>query len=123
MSRYTDDESWDEPERERDYRDCYGLYRAPPHSGLGIASCIIGGCTFLFGIILVVIAGVLEASRPGGVDEESPEAMVMGLLMVAGAALVGLVLGIVSAAMGKRNKLFPGLGIGINALLFVGLTV
>src|SRR5438309_11526687 len=122
MSRYTDDESWDEPERERDYRDCYGLYRAPPHSGLGIASCIIGGCALLFGIILVVIAGVLEASRPGGVDEESPEAMLMGLLMcvVAGAALVGLVLGIVGAAMGKRNKRFPGLGIASNASLIVG---
>ena len=49
--------------------------------------------------------------------------MVVGLffLLNLAAALVGLVLGIVGAAVGNRNKLLAGLGIGLNSLLFVGL--
>src|SRR5436190_4600376 len=117
MSRYADDDGWQNPERERDYRDRYGYHHAP-HSGLGIASCIIALCVMLFGVILLTIDRLMEASRPGGIKEDSAEAMVIGFLVFLdlGAALVGLVLGIVGAAMGNRNKLFAGLGIGINGL-------
>jgi hypothetical protein len=129
MSRYASDDDRDEPARPRgrrdDYDEDYNRYDPPPHSGLGIASCIIGGCTFVFALVLVVIAGVMEASHPGGIDENSPTAMFLGFLIFVCliAALVGLVLGIVGATMRNRNKLFAGLGIGVNSLLLLGLLV
>src|SRR5262245_48917024 len=95
------------------------VYRAPPHSGLGIASCIIFACALLLGIVVFVAAGLLEMSRPGSFDDDSPEVMLVGLALLADMtfALVGLVLGIVGAATGNCNKLSAGLGIGLNGLL------
>src|SRR6516225_6114658 len=98
MSRHAYDDDWNEPPRPRrrreDYEEDHSRYDPPPHSGLGIASCIIGGCTFVFALVLVVIAGVMEASHPGGIDENSPTAMFLGFLIFVCliAALVGLVL-------------------------------
>ena len=123
MSRYAyDDYDYDDRDRERGYRDPY-RDEAPPHSGMGIASCIVGGLVIVFSLVLVVVAGIMEQSRPGGIDEDSSEAAIIGLLLFLnlGAALVGIVLGIVGAATGHRNKLFAGLGIGLNSLIFLGL--
>ena len=52
------------------------------HSGLGIASFIVsiaaGVCIFF----TFVIAGAIEATTPGGMNEESATAVVIGLLLV-----------------------------------------
>lgn len=121
MRDYDDD--WHEPARSRYREDEYDFSRPLPHSGLGIASFLVGVGALFFGILLVVVAGIMEAARPGGIDENSPEAMVVGLLLLADVvgALVGLVLGIIGAVTAHRNKLFAGLGIGINALVLLGL--
>ena len=121
MNRYANDD-FDYDDGERDYRDSYAI-AAQPHSGMGIASCIIGGLALVFSLVLVIVAGIMEMSQPGGFDEESPQAMIIGLLLFLniGAALVGGVLGIVGAATPRRNKLFAGIGIGLNVLVFLGL--
>ena|SRR6516165_8434697 len=124
MNSYDYEDEWDEPSRLRRRRHAYD--RPLPHSGLGIASCIIGGCALVFTLALFIIAGVMEASHPNIFDEqESPQVIVLGLLFLLNllVSLVGLVLGIVGAALGNRNKLFAGLGIGLNALLFLGIVV
>ena len=126
MSRYAyDDYDYDDRDRERGYRDPY-RDEAPPHSGMGIASCIIGGLVFVFSIAIFVVAAIMEQSNPSLFDDDSPdtpEAMALVLLFILNviAALIGIVLGIVGAATAGRNKLFAGIGIGINSLVLLGV--
>lgn len=82
------------------------------HSGIGIVSFITsiisGICIFL----ILVIAGVMEASSPGGMDEESASAVVVGLSLFAflGMALLALGLGIGGLFQKERKKIFAILG-------------
>jgi hypothetical protein len=95
------------------------------HSGPGLASFLIA-LVMGFGIFaLLLVAGVLETSTPGGIDDESTEAMVIGfsLFGLAGGALVGLVLGIAGLMQSDRNVLFSTLGSSITALLLGGIVL
>jgi hypothetical protein len=82
------------------------------HSGLGISSFILsilaGPCLFL----VFVVAGIMEASTPGGIDEKSPAAVVVGLSFIAFLLLllVSLGLGIGGLFQKDRKKLFAILG-------------
>jgi hypothetical protein len=107
-----EDEDW-EPERR---------YRPLPHSGFGIASTVLGVIMGVAVFGLLVIAGIMETNTPGGIDEESPQAIVLGVLIIGSLvlSLVGLVLGLVGVFQPQRNKIFPGIGIGVNALLVLG---
>lgn len=103
------------------------------HSGLGIASFIVsifsGGLMF----ITVVIAGLIEASSPDGMDETSPVAMMVGFAIFGfvGISLIALVLGIVGLFQSDRKKIFALLGtifsaltiLGIAALILIGITM
>ena len=125
MARFADEDDFDdyEPRRIRRRRRDYD-YDAPlPHSGLGIASCVIAACAFVCIILLFAIAGMMSVSQRGQVADDSAEAMVLGGILVldAVAMLVGLILGIVGIAQGGRNKLFAGIGLGANALLLLGV--
>ncbi|MCG9720890.1 hypothetical protein [Shewanella sp. Isolate7] len=82
------------------------------HSGLGIAAFILSILSTLLIFALVTIAGVLEATTPGGIDETSPEAIIVGMLIFAfiGLALVGLGLGIGGLNQKQRKKIFAILG-------------
>jgi hypothetical protein len=95
------------------------------HSGLGIASFILSlvvGC-FLF--LLVVTAGVMEVSTPGGMDENSPLTVVLGLLIIGGmfAALVAFALGVAGLFQPSRAKVFAVLGAVFSALTIAGVGV
>ena len=78
------------------------------HSGLGIASFIVsiaaGVCIFF----TFVIAGAIEATTPGGMNEESVTAIIIGLLLVIFlfATLVSLGLGIGGLFQKERKKIF-----------------
>ena len=92
------------------------------HSGFGIASFIL---TLLFGLMMfgaIVMAGVMEASSPGGMDEESPEAIIVGLAILACGAgeILALVLGIVGLLIQGRRKVFAILGVCFSAVTLVG---
>ena len=58
----------------------YNVIPTRPHSGLGIASFIISLAAGAALVVLLGIAGVIE-SQPGGMDEESAGAVLVGLLL------------------------------------------
>lgn len=103
----------------------YYTYEAPPleprHSGPGIASLIIACATGLLEFIAVIAAAVMTANSGGEVDENDPAAIVLGLIMCGGLAMliVGLVLGIVGLVQRDRKRLFAILGIILNGLVLI----
>jgi hypothetical protein len=92
------------------------------HSGLGIASFIVslGSAGMVF--IMFVIAGYLEMSTPGGVDENSPTVALVGLgiLGFMATALVGAGLGIGGLFQRDRLQLFSILGIVLGGVTLIG---
>lgn len=91
---------------------------------------MIGILAGLIEIAIVAIAGMIEVSTPGGMDENSPEAILIGLGLFAGlgVAILGIGLGI-GGLMQRRKKLFAVLGVlislfvtcGVAGLLVLGL--
>lgn len=102
----------------------YGPRAAPKrHSRLGIASFVLAAAAGLFMFALVAVAGVIEVSTPGGMDEESPAAIVIGLLFILGGllCLAGLGLGVAGLFDGNRKRVFSVLGLTFNALTILGV--
>ena len=103
------------------------------HSGFGIASFAMSLALGVFILGLFIYAGVLETNSPGGMDEESSEAIIIGLLIIGAilGELLALVLGIIGVAQSSYKRIFGILGISISgitlfltlALMFVGLTM
>lgn len=103
------------------------------HSGVGIASFVTSIVAGVLIFLLVIIAGVLEVSTPGGMDEESIAAVLIGLFLFAflGAELVALGLGIGGLIQKDRKKTFAILGVVFSAtallitlfMLFLGLAM
>ncbi|NPU98397.1 MAG: hypothetical protein HPY51_14465 [Candidatus Omnitrophica bacterium] len=91
------------------------------HSGLGVASFITSIVSGIFLFLLIVIAGVMEASTPGGIDEHS--AVMVGLFLFAfmGGALIALGLGIGGLLQKERKKIFAILGTVFSAVSLVGI--
>jgi len=88
------------------------------HSGVGIASFIVSIIGSLLMFLLFVIAGAIQLSTPGGVDENSPAAMVIGLMLflLMFALLVALGLGIGALCQSDRKRLFGVLGTILSAV-------
>jgi hypothetical protein len=109
------DDEYEEP--------AYRPRRALGHSGLGIVSLAIAVVVGAAEIVLLVIAGILESQTPGGIDENSPEAIILGLLLIGGmvVSLVGGVLAAVALVQGMRSKVFPILGLALNAMIILGM--
>lgn len=100
------------------------LHRPPlKHSGLGISSFIIaiGVCVLEF--VLIIIAGVMESSTPGGVDEDSMLAAILGLVILGGLGvnLLGVGLGIAGLVQRDVKKAFSVLGVAFNGLIICGI--
>lgn len=95
---------------------------AQKHSGLGIASFITSIVSGILVFLLIAVAGVMEASTPGGMDEESAGAVIVGLscFCFSGASLVALGLGIAGLMQKERKKLFAILGIVFSAVTILG---
>lgn len=100
-----------------------GMPVARPHSGLGIASFIISIPVGVLLFILFVIAGVLETTTPGGLDEESPMAVIIGLCLIGlvGLDVIAFGLGIAGLCQGDHKKLFAVLGVLFSALAVVSM--
>jgi len=92
------------------------------HSGFGIASF---GLSLVVGFLMLLtigVAGYLEVTTPGGMSEESPVAIVVGLAIFLFAAidLVSLGLGIAGLIQKDRKKVFAVLGTIFATLTLVG---
>ncbi len=70
------------------------------NSGIGVASFVLSLVAGIGFFIVFMIAGYVEVTTPGGMDEESAEAVIIGLLII-GMLLLQLV----------------SLGLGIGGLL------
>ena len=82
------------------------------HSRFGIASLFISIATVLGIFILLIIAGIIESSSPGGMDEESIEAMIIGLFVFGfiGLDLVAIGLGIAGIFQKSRQRVLAIIG-------------
>ncbi len=82
------------------------------HSGLGIASFTISIVSGVFIFLILAILGVMEATTPGGIDEESPVTFFIGLLLLTfiGASFLAFGLGMGGLAQKERKKIFAVLG-------------
>ncbi|GAB2888766.1 hypothetical protein GCM10027046_16540 [Uliginosibacterium flavum] len=92
------------------------------HSGLGIASFIISLIAGFLLFILFAVAGVMENTSPGGIDEESAGAMIIGLFLILLIMVeaIALGLGIAGIVQKDRKSVFAILGTAFSALAFVG---
>lgn len=95
-----------------------------PHSGMGVASFTLSMVAGLGLLVIFAIAGVAE-SRPGGLDEASPLATAIGLvlLLAALANMVALGLGIAALVQAGRNRLFATLGTVFASATLLGSLV
>ena len=92
------------------------------HSGIGIASFVMSLVFGLGMLVIMVIAAMMEASTPGGMNQESPEAMAVGLAVIGCLLMVAIggILGVVGVLQKDRNKLFAILGLVLNGLVLLG---
>ncbi|MDP7266617.1 MAG: hypothetical protein QF408_00470 [Pirellulales bacterium] len=103
------------------------------HSGLGIASFVTSICAGGMLFVVVVTAGVMEASAPGGMDEKSAGAIIIGLFMflLLFVELVAMGIGVGGLFQKERKKIFAILGIvfslasilGVICLMLIGLSL
>jgi len=93
------------------------------HSGLGIASFIISLGTGVATFFLFAVLGAMEYSKPGSLDEESPAAMMAGVLILGFvmADIIALVLGIIGALQKDRKPIFAILGSVLSGLALLGM--
>jgi hypothetical protein len=102
------DDRWDEPTR-------------PPHSGLGIASFIIGLIVIVLTLLVVLLSVVVQANRA---HRSTADAM-LGISLLFGcvgllASVVGLGLGVAGVFQEDRNRTFAVVGIILNGLVILG---
>jgi hypothetical protein len=112
------DERWGEPESD----DApYARPRHRPHSGLGIASFIIGLVVVVIVLLMFLLIGVLASSRANRNTAETMGVMT-GLFVCGGAlaSLVGLGLGLAGVFQEDRNRTFAVIGLILNGLIILG---
>jgi hypothetical protein len=124
-------------DRYDDYRDVVERYRkhrdweeedefAPPEevraSRTGIISFVLALVLGPITLGLFVVAGVLSSTTPGGLADDSVEAMLLGLgiMLCLGCMLVGLIVGICALRERRTMKVLPLVGTVVNALLLLG---
>jgi hypothetical protein len=96
---------------------------SPKHSRFGIAAFIMSLGVGAFVFLVFVIAGILSVRAGGELDEKSPEAIFVGLGILAGFALnlISLCLAIAGLCEKRRNKIFAILALVISLIIFVGV--
>jgi hypothetical protein len=102
----------------------YGGPRYLPHSGLGIASFVIGLVVVVIVLLMVLLIGVLAANRANRNTADTMAAMT-GLSICGGAlaSLVGLGLGMAGVIQEDRNRTFAVIGLILNGLIILGTAV
>lgn len=103
----------------------------PKHSGPGIASCILSIVAASVVFMLIIVAGVIDTSSPGGLENNPAGALFLGMLILGGLTIdiTALFLGI--AGLFQHNRKKPAALIGtvlsmivliiIGSLMFSGV--
>jgi hypothetical protein len=88
------------------------------HSGFGIASFVISIISGVSLFVVFGIAGMAEVSTPGGLDENSEQAVMLGIAMMFFfvISLVAFGLGIGGLFQKERKKVFAILGVVFSAI-------
>ena len=87
------------------------------HSKLGLTSFIISIVCSLLMFLAFGIAGVMEMNTPGGMDEESVRAMIVGLAIIGLILIQGLsfILGTAGLFQKGKKKVFAIIGMLCSA--------
>lgn len=95
---------------------------AEPHSGWGIASFIVSLVANIGLVLVVLLGGIAEVTTPGGLDEDSLAAGLLGLLLLSALCglVISLVLGIVGLVQQQRKKVFAILGTVFSGVSLAG---
>jgi hypothetical protein len=98
---------------------------AKKHSGIGIASFVISLGAALGIFLVFVIAGIMQSTTPGGMNEKSASAIIvgfaiMGLLFI---NLVAIGLGLGGLMKKGDKKLFAVLGTVISSGITLGTII
>jgi hypothetical protein len=115
-----------EDDRGRRRYDDFDYDREPRKTQGSSLPCVLSFILALVAGVLIlgvfVAAGVLTMQAGGDLDENSPEAVFIGLGMMAGLglALLGLILGIVGTLGDHSKKVFAYIGATLNGLILLG---
>lgn len=96
-----------------------------PHSGMGIAAFITAVCGAVLMLGLVVIAGIIETTTPGGMEETSMSAILvgLGLMLTALMQLVAFGLGVAGALQADRRRVVAVLGLVFSIGSMLGVVL
>jgi hypothetical protein len=96
--------------------DSNGMQDSKPHSGFGVSSFAIAVTGFLAAFALFAVAAYMEASTEGGMPEDSPEAIVVGLMILAlcFVFVLGIALGIAGVVQNSKRRVFGIIGLVCN---------
>jgi hypothetical protein len=95
------------------------------HSGIGIASFVISLGAALGIFLVFVIAGIMETTTPGGMNEKSASAIIVGFCII-GLLFVNLVaigLGLGGFMKKGEKKLFAVLGTIFSSVITLGTII
>ena len=92
------------------------------HSGPGVASFVTALVAGTLVFVCIIVAGIVEASDPGALHDESPLAVVLGLGIIFSLVVcfAGVALAIAGLMQDKRNKVFAVIGLVFNGLILAG---
>jgi hypothetical protein len=95
------------------------------HSGFGIASFSIASIALIVLVLLFITSVYLNIVNPDGIDEESPEAILLGLIMILDLfmVLIGTGLGIAGVVGNGKKKVFSVLGLVFNGVFLILLVL
>ena len=107
--------------------------KTPRHSGAGISAFVLGIVNLVLAVIAITAAGYFEAVTEGGMSEESPEAIIIGFLVISVGllSLLGAGFGIEGIVQKNRRRRLTVLGLVFNVTalviilvpLVIGLTI
>ncbi len=92
------------------------------HSKLGIASFIMSIVIGILVLATIATAGVMQVSTPGGMDENAPETILIGLAIIGllGLDLVAIALGFAGIFQKDCKKVFAILGLIFSMGVIIG---
>ncbi len=92
------------------------------HSGLGIASFLVGLVAGLLEVTCLVIIGILQATNPRLIDDSTSLLLLIGFAILSGVplGLLGIGLGFAGLCQ-RRKKLFAVMGVVISSLVVAGV--